>query len=342
MLERQRKMPSFEELIEKYPLSPSGSAVKRERDSQIRAVLAGQSEKMLVVVGPCSAHDKKAVLEYAERLGKVALKTVDKLVIVPRIYTNKPRTKGVGYKGMFLQPDPLREADIVEGMESVRALLLAVLECSGLTAADEILYPESAALTQDLLSYHTVGARSVENPLHRQTASGLDLPVGMKNPISGNLEGLVHSVYAAQSPQIFPFDGWQVKSFGNEYAHAILRGYVNALGEDVANFDKETVCRLGRLYLENGIKNPAVIVDCSHSNSAKQYKRQPSVAMETLKNRRESGEVKALVKGLMIESFLCEGSQAESGIAAFGQSITDPCLGWEDTERLLLRIAEKV
>lgn len=338
MLKREREIPTPEQCIAEQPLSLAGLKIKQERDRQIRDVLSGKSERLLVIVGPCSAHDGAATVEFVSRLGKINQKLEGKLVIVPRIYTNKPRTKGVGYKGMFLQPDPLGEVDVPLGIRKVRALLLAALDASGLTAADEMLYPESAAYVQDLLSYHTVGARSVENPLHRQVASGLDSPVGMKNPMSGNLEALLYSVSAAQNAQEFPYRGWQVKTDGNPYAHAILRGYVSCEGRDVSNFGKEDLEGFAEEYLASGLKNPAVIVDCSHSNSAKQYRRQAAVAESVMESREESEALKGIVKGVMIESFLTEGRQ--DGTQTFGCSITDPCLGWEDTERLLYRLAE--
>ena len=340
MLERQNYIPEPEEFISEAPLTAELKKIKDERDREIRDVISGKSEKMLVVIGPCSAHEPAPTLEYISRLGKVNEKVKDKLVIVPRIYTNKPRTKGVGYKGMFLQPDPEGTADIVRGIRSIRLLHLAAMNESGLTAADEMLYPENTPYVEDLLSYHAVGARSVEDQLHRQVASGIDAPVGLKNPMSGNILALVNSIYAAQSPQVFKYRNYQVSSDGNPYAHAILRGGVDSSGADVPNFHFETVMQLAELYKNSNLQNPAIIVDCNHSNSGKQFKQQIRIAQEVMQNRRFDGEFKKLVKGFMIESFLVEGSQKHDDV--FGKSITDPCLGWADTERLLCDLAEQV
>ena len=340
MLEKQNFIPEPEEFIAESPLSPELKKIKKERDEEVRAVITGKSEKMLVVVGPCSAHEPAPTLEYISRLGKLNEKVKDKLVIVPRIYTNKPRTKGVGYKGMFLQPDPEGTADIVRGIRSIRALHLAAMSESGLTSADEMLYPENTPYVEDLLSYHAVGARSVEDQLHRQVASGIDAPVGMKNPMSGNILALVNSIFAAQSPQIFKYRNYQVSSNGNPYAHAILRGGVDSTGRDVPNFHYETVMQLAEMYQGSTLQNPAVIIDTNHSNSGKQFKQQIRIAEEVMQNRRFDADFKKLVKGFMIESFLVEGTQKHDEI--FGKSITDPCIGWEDTERLLCDIAEQV
>ena len=295
---------------------------------------------MLMIVGPCSAHESAPVLEYISRLGKLNERVKEKLVLVPRIYTNKPRTKGVGYKGMFIQPDPEGEADIVRGIRSIRALHIAAMKESGLTAADEMLYPENTAYVEDLLSYHAIGARSVENQLHRLVASGIDTPVGMKNPMSGNLPAMINSIFAAQSPQVFKYRNYQVRSAGNPYAHAILRGGVDGAGADVPNFHYETVMRVAELYAGAKLQNPAIIIDCNHSNSAKQCRQQIRIAQEVMQNRRFGSDFKKLVKGFMIESFLVEGSQPTGEV--FGKSITDPCLGWENTERLILDIADEV
>ena len=340
MLEKQYFIPEPEEFIQESPLSAAHKEIKKARDEEIRDVIAGRSEKMLVVVGPCSAHESAPTLEYISRLGKLNEKVKDKLVIVPRIYTNKPRTKGVGYKGMFLQPDPSGAADIIRGIRSIRALHLAAINESGLTAADEMLYPENTAYVEDLLSYHAVGARSVEDQLHRQVASGIDAPVGMKNPMSGNTLALMNSIYAAQSPQVFKYRNYQVRSDGNPYAHAILRGGVDGSGADVPNFHYETVMQIEQLYRGSDLENPAVVIDCNHSNSGKKHRQQIRIAEEVMQNRRFDADFKKLVKGFMIESFLVEGNQKEDEV--FGKSITDPCLGWEDTERLLLDLADQV
>jgi len=340
MLEKQYFIPEPEEFIAESPLTPALQKIKKERDNEICDVLSGKSEKMLVIVGPCSAHESAPTLEYISRLGKLNEKVKDKLVIVPRIYTNKPRTKGVGYKGMFLQPDPSGAADIIRGVKSIRALHLAAINASGLTSADEMLYPENTAYVEDLLSYHAVGARSVEDQLHRQVASGVDAPVGLKNPMSGNILALVNSIFAAQSPQIFKYRNYQVRSDGNPYAHAILRGGVDGAGLDVPNFHYETVMQLEKMYRDSKLENPAIVIDCNHSNSGKQHRQQMRVAAEVMQNRKFDPAFEKIVKGFMIESFLVEGNQKEDEV--FGKSITDPCLGWEDTERLLLEIAEQV
>jgi 3-deoxy-7-phosphoheptulonate synthase len=340
MLEKQNFIPEPEEFINETPMTATLKEIKKARDEEVRQVIAGKSDKMLIVVGPCSAHEPAPTLEYISRLGKLNEKVKDKLVIVPRIYTNKPRTKGVGYKGMFLQPDPEGTADIVRGIRSIRQLHLAAMNESGLTAADEMLYPENTAYVEDLLSYHAVGARSVEDQLHRQVASGIDTPVGMKNPMSGNILAMMNSIFAAQSPQVFKYRNFQVSSDGNPYAHAILRGGVDGSGADIPNFHYETVMQVAEMYAGGKLQNPAVVIDCNHSNSGKQFRQQIRIAQEVMQNRRFDKDFKKLVKGFMIESFLVEGSQKHDEV--FGQSITDPCLGWEDTERLLCDLAEQV
>lgn len=340
MLEKQYFIPEPEEFMAETPMTDALKAIKGERDKEICDVITGKSDKMLVVVGPCSAHEPAPTLEYIARLGKLHQQVKDRLVIVPRVYTNKPRTKGVGYKGMFLQPDPEGMADIVRGIRSIRALHIAAINESGLTAADEMLYPENTAYVEDMLSYHAVGARSVEDQLHRQVASGIDAPVGLKNPMSGNIPALINSIFAAQSPQIFKYRNYQVSADGNLYAHAILRGYVDSNGRDVPNFHYETVMQLAEMYNGSNLKNPAIIIDCNHSNSGKQHRQQIRIAEEVMQNRHFDGDFKRIVKGFMIESFLVEGTQKHDEV--FGKSITDPCLGWEDTEKLLYRIAEQV
>ena len=333
MLEKQCYIPEPEEFIAETPLPEALKKLKRERDEEVKAVVAGKSDKMLMIVGPCSAHESAPVLEYISRLGRLNERVKDKLVLVPRIYTNKPRTKGVGYKGMFIQPNPDGAEDIVRGIRSIRALHIAAMEESGLTAADEMLYPENTP-------YHAIGARSVEDQLHRLVAGGIDAPVGLKNPMSGNLSALINSIFAAQSPQVFKYRNYQVRSTGNPYAHAVLRGGVDASGGDVPNFHYETVMKVLELYRGTQLKNPAIIVDCNHSNSGKQCRQQMRIAEEVMQNRRYSADFKGIVKGFMIESFLVEGNQAHDEV--FGKSITDPCLGWENTERLILDIADEV
>lgn len=340
MLEKQYYIPEPEEFIAELPMTKEMKAIKAQRDEEIRNVITGKSNKLLVVIGPCSAHESAPTLEYINRLGKLHEKVKNELVLIPRIYTNKPRTKGVGYKGMFLQPEPDGEVDIIRGIRSSRALHLSVINESGLTSADEMLYPENTAYIEDLLSYHAVGARSVENQLHRQVASGIEAPVGMKNPMSGNLLAMINSIYAVQSPQIFKYRNYQVRSNGNPFAHAILRGGVDGTGMDVPNFDYETVMKVDELYRASKLQNPAIIIDTNHSNSGKQHLQQVHIAQEVMKNRLRSADFKKVFKGFMIESFLEEGNQLHDEV--FGKSITDPCLGWVDTERLLLDIAEQV
>lgn len=340
MFEKQIKIPPHAEIIEKTPLPASLKAIKAERDKLISDVITGKSDKLLVIVGPCSAHDCKPVLNYVEKLGKLNERVKDKLVIVPRLYTNKPRTRGVGYKGMFSQPDPTKSEDILKGIYAIRDLNIRAIECSGLTAADEMLYPENIHYVEDLLSYVAVGARSCENQMHRLVASGVDVPVGVKNPMSGSVLVLLNSVYAAQSGQVFKLNGWQVKTQGNPLAHCILRGAVDGYGNDIPNFHYETVMQVAEGYSRAGIKNPAVIVDANHSNSGKKFRQQIRICEEVMQNRLYDSCFKNIVKGFMIESFLEEGCQPEDKV--FGKSITDPCLGWNDTERLILDIADKV
>ncbi len=334
------KIPDPEEIIAAKPLPESLKKVKAERDKLISDVITGKSDKLLVIVGPCSAHEAAPVLDYVERLGALNEKVKDKLTLVPRIYTNKPRTRGVGYKGMFSQPDPTKSEDILKGIFAIRDMNIRAIEASGLTAADEMLYPANMGYFQDLISYHAVGARSSENQLHRLVASGLDVPVGIKNPMSGSILVLLNSVYAAQSGQVFKLNGWQVETDGNLLAHSILRGAVDGYGNDIPNYHYETVMQVAEGYAKSGLSNPAVIVDANHSNSGKKFIQQIRICNEVMQNRSFDGDFRRIVKGFMIESFIEEGCQAED--RAYGKSITDPCLGWADTERLLLDIAERV
>ncbi|MDE6411789.1 MAG: 3-deoxy-7-phosphoheptulonate synthase [Clostridia bacterium] len=341
MFERQIQIPSASELHRAQPLPESLKKIKEERDGLVRDVIAGRSDKLLVIVGPCSAHESAPVLEYVKRLGKLNERVKDKLVLVPRIYTNKPRTRGVGYKGMFLQPDPENKEDIVKGIKTIRELHLHAITESGLTAADEMLYPENYSYFEDVLSYVAVGARSSENQMHRLVSSGAEVPVGIKNPMSGSIPVLLNSIFASQQPQVFKYGEWQVGTHGNEYAHAVLRGMVDSYGNDIPNYHYETVMQVLEGYQHSDmLKNPAVIIDANHSNSGKQFRQQIRIVEEVLQNRLYDKAFKKIVKGFMIESFLVEGSQKHNIV--FGQSITDPCLGWEDTERLILDIAEKV
>ncbi len=340
MFERQIKIPEPEEIKEMAPLPESLKKVKAERDKAVADVIEGKSDKLIIIVGPCSAHAEKPVLDYVERLGKLNDKVKDKLVLVPRIYTNKPRTKGVGYKGMFSQPDPNKSEDILKGILTIRDLNVKAIDASGLAAADEMLYPANYAYIDDLLSYVAVGARSSENQLHRLVASGMDVAVGIKNPMSGSILVLLNSIYAAQSGQTFKLNGWQVKTDGNPLSHAILRGGVDGYGNDIPNFHYETVMQVIEGYAKSGLKNPAIIIDANHSNSGKKFKQQIRICEEVMNNRLYDNDFKRNVKGFMIESFLEEGNQPEDKV--YGKSITDPCLGWCDTERLLLDIANKL
>lgn len=340
MFEKQVKIPEPAEIKERLPLPEELKAIKASRDKAISDVLTGDSDKLIIIVGPCSAHAEKPVLDYVERLGKLNEKVSEKLVLVPRIYTNKPRTKGVGYKGMFSQPDPSKSEDILKGIMTIRDLNVKAIGVSGLAAADEMLYPANYAYVDDLLSYVAVGARSSENQLHRLTASGMDVPVGIKNPMSGSLLVLLNSIYAAQSAQTFMLNGWQMKTPGNPLSHAILRGAVDSYGNDIPNFHYETVMQVIEGYAKSGLKNPAIIVDANHSNSGKKFKQQIRICEEVMNNRLYDADFKRNVKGFMIESFIEEGNQSEDKV--YGKSITDPCLGWCDTERLILDLADKV
>jgi 3-deoxy-7-phosphoheptulonate synthase len=339
MFEKQIKIPPADEIVDKTPLPASLKKIKAERDRLVADVISGKSDKLLFIVGPCSAHEAKPVLEYVERLGKLNEKVKDKLVLVPRIYTNKPRTRGVGYKGMFSQPDPTKSEDILRGIYAIRDLNIKAIEASGLAAADEMLYPENIYYVEDLLSYIAVGARSSENQMHRLVASGVEVSVGVKNPMSGSVMVMLNSIFAAQSGQVFKLNGWQVKTGGNPLAHAILRGAVDGYGNDIPNFHYETVMQVLEGYEKSGIKNPAIIIDANHSNSGKKFKQQIRICEEVMQNRNYDNDFKSIVKGFMIESFLEEGNQKEDTV--FGKSITDACLGWCDTERLILDIAEK-
>lgn len=342
MFTKQMKIPSPEEMKDRQPLPRSLAELKEGRDQLVRDVITGKSDKTLLIIGPCSAHESAPVLEYIRRLGRVNEKVSDKLVIVPRIYTNKPRTKGVGYKGMFSQPDPNSKEDTVKGIETIRRLHIDAMEISGLSAADEMLYPENYTYVDDLLSYVAIGARSCENQMHRLVSSGIEVAVGMKNTMSGSIPVLMNSIFAAQSRQVFKYNHYQVETSGNPYAHAVLRGRVDSYGNDFPNFHYETVMKVARQYEKSSdiLKNPAVIIDTNHSNSGKQCRQQIRIVEEVLQNRNYDPTFKSIVKGFMIESFLVEGNQATDEV--FGKSITDPCLGWEDTERLIYDIAEKV
>ena len=336
-----RQLPSPDEVKAQAPMSEEMKKIKAGRDRLIRDVITGESDKFLVVVGPCSADNEDAVCEYTNRLAKVQEKVADRLVLVPRIYTNKPRTTGEGYKGMLHQPDPEAKPDILAGILAIRHMHMRSIAETGLTAADEMLYPDNWHYLSDILSYVAIGARSVENQEHRLMVSGLDIPVGMKNPTSGDFSVMLNSVVAAQSGHDFISRGWEVRTEGNPLTHTILRGAVNKHGNTIPNYHYEDIQLLLEKYEERNLENPAVLIDANHSNSGKKYMQQIRIVKEILHSRRIDGDIRKLVKGVMIESYLVEGCQQIGADHVYGKSITDPCLGWEDTERLLYTIAEQ-
>ena len=335
------QLPSPEEIKKEYPLPEKLAQIKKERDAAIRKVLTGEDNRFLVIIGPCSADSEEPVCDYVSRLTKIAEDVKDRLIIIPRVYTNKPRTTGEGYKGIATQPDPEKAPDMVAGLIAMRKLHIRTIEESGLTPADEMLYPENWSYIDDLLSYVAIGARSVEDQQHRLVVSGFDVASGMKNPTSGDFSVMLNSVYAAQHPHHFIYRGCDVETRGNPLAHTILRGGVDKYGQTIPNYHYEDLMRLYDLYSKKDLQNPAVIVDVNHSNSGKQYKEQIRIVSEVLHSRNYNPDVRKLVKGVMIESYLLEGRQDISDHMTPGCSITDPCLGWEDTERLLYDIAEK-
>ena len=336
-----RKLPIPQEVKKEYALTERMEKIKSARDESIRAVFDGSSDKFLLIIGPCSEDYSEPVLEYISRLRRIEDQVSDKIIIVPRIYTNKPRTTGQGYKGMLHQPDPDAKPDMYKGIVAIRELHLAALRDYDFSCADEMLYPENYRYLSDLLSYVAIGARSVENQQHRLTASGIGAPVGMKNPTGGDLSVMMNSIVAAQSSHTFIYRGWEVTSDGNPYAHAILRGYVDYAGRSVSNYHYEDLLRVEELYVNSNLTNPSVIVDTNHNNSGKKYLEQIRIAKDIVHSRNQNPDIKRLVKGLMIESYLEDGAQS-TGEHIFGKSITDPCLGWEKTEKLILDIAEKL
>ena len=336
-----RKLPIPQDVKREFPLTERMEKVKAERDEAIRAVFDGRSDKFILVIGPCSADHRDPVLAYIEKLRRLYEQVSDKILIIPRIYTNKPRTTGQGYKGMLHQPDPEGKPDMYKGIVAIRELHLAALRDYDFTCADEMLYPENYRYLSDLLSYVAVGARSVEDQQHRLTASGADAPVGMKNPTGGDLSVMMNSIVAAQSSHTFLYRGWEVTSEGNPYAHAILRGYIDYAGNNVSNYHYEDLLHVQNLYEKFHLKNPSVIVDTNHNNSGKKYLEQIRIAKDIVYSRSQNPDIKRLVKGLMIESYLEDGAQAIDE-HVFGKSITDPCLGWEKTEKLILGIADKL
>ncbi len=335
----ERKLTIPKEMKEQFPLSAELAAVVRERSEQIKDIFAGRDDRLILVIGPCSADNEDSVLDYIGRLRRVQDKVADKIFIIPRIYTNKPRTTGDGYKGMLHQPDPNNKPDMYKGIVAIRELHMRALQETGFSCADEMLYPENHRYLDDVLAYVAVGARSVENQQHRLTASGLDIPVGMKNPTSGDISVMMNSITAGQHAHTFIYRGWEVHSAGNPYTHAILRGYVNAQGQSMPNYHYEDLARLSDTYAQAGLANPAVIVDTNHANSGKQYLEQVRIAKEVLHSCRHNADIKRLVKGFMIESYIEDGAQ-KIGEGIYGKSITDPCLGWDKTERLIYDVAD--
>lgn len=336
-----RKLPTPEELKEQFPLSEEIIKIKEERDTEIKNVLTGKDGRLLLIIGPCSADREDAVMEYMHNLAEVNEKVKDRLLIVPRVYTNKPRTKGIGYKGMLHQPDPHRGEDMLAGIIAIRDLHTRVIAETGLSCADEMLYPENFAYLSDLLSYIAIGARSVEDQQHRMVASGFGLPAGMKNPTGGDLDVMMNGITAAQSRQKFVYRGDEVETKGNPLAHAILRGYVDRYNHSYPNYHYEDLSDLLELYKKSNLQNPGVVVDCNHSNSGKKYLEQIRIASDVMHSCHVSSDINKLVKGLMIESYLVDGAQKTDG-EIYGQSITDPCLGWDKSEELIYKLAEQV
>ena len=337
-----RKLPSPQELKEEFPISADIAAAKEKRDQEIRQIFTGESDKFLLIIGPCSADNEEAVLDYMHRLAGVAEKVKDKIFIIPRVYTNKPRTTGIGYKGMLHQPNPEGKEDLLAGIIAIREMHARVVRETGFTCAEEMLYPENHRYLSDLLSYVAIGARSVEDQQHRLVASGIGIPVGMKNPTGGDMSVMMNSIIAAQSRQRFLYRGWEVETPGNQQAHAIMRGYVDKFGRNIPNYHYEDLRQLLDAYAEKKeLVNPACIVDCNHSNSGKKYLEQIRIAKDVLHSRRVSKDIHGLVKGLMIESYIEDGAQ-KIGEGIYGKSITDPCLGWEKSEQLILDIADEL
>jgi 3-deoxy-7-phosphoheptulonate synthase len=334
-----REIPQPKEILETMPLTADMTAMKKKRDQDIADVFTGKTNKLILVIGPCSAHDEDAVCDYISRLAKIQADVKDRILIIPRIYTNKPRTTGIGYKGMAHQPVLSEEPNIVEGLKAIRRMHIRALRESHLPAADEMLYPGNFPYLEDVLSYVAVGARSVENQAHRLTCSGLDIPVGMKNPTSGDSEVTLNSIQAAQAPHVFSYNRWEVKTPGNLLTHAVLRGSVDQHGQAIPNYHYEDLVQFAEAYRKRGLVNPAVIVDTNHANSNKKYAEQPRIAKEVMRSRQHSALLKEMVKGFMIESFIEDGAQKVTE-NVYGKSITDPCLGWKGSEKLIRELAE--
>jgi 3-deoxy-7-phosphoheptulonate synthase len=340
-MEFVRKLPIPQEIKREFPIEDKIRTIKQERDQEIADILTGRSDKFLLIIGPCSADNETAVVDYMHRLARVQEKVKDKIFIIPRVYTNKPRTLGKGYKGMLHQPDPEKGEDMLAGIIAIREMHTRIVRETGFTCADEMLYPENHRYLSDLLSYVAVGARSVEDQQHRLVASGIGIPAGMKNPTSGDIDVMMNSITAAQSPQTFVYRGWEVHTNGNPLAHAILRGHASKSGRSIPNYHYEDLQNLIREYAERGLENPAAIIDTNHSNSGKKYLEQIRIAEDVMHSRNVSPDIRNLVKGLMIESYIEDGNQ-KIGDGVYGKSITDPCLGWEKSEKLILELADLV
>jgi 3-deoxy-7-phosphoheptulonate synthase len=339
--EYMHKIPSPDDIKGEIPVTNDLKLIKSSRDAEIKNIFTGASDKFLLVIGPCSADNEDSVCDYVSRLARLQDEVKDRLVLVPRIYTNKPRTTGEGYKGMMHQPDPQKKPNITEGIKALRRLHTKALSESGLPAADEMLYPGNLPYVDDLLSYIAVGARSVENQQHRLTISGCDMPCGMKNPTSGDISVMLNSIYAAQQSHVFIHNGWEVRTSGNPLTHAILRGAVDHYGRSIPNYHYENLISVSESYGDRQLANPAIIVDTNHANSNKKYKEQPRIGMEVMQSRRHSSKLLRIVKGLMVESYIVEGAQ-KPGENTYGKSITDACLGWKDTWTFVNRLAEIV
>lgn len=335
----KRKLPIPMEIKEQYPITYELEQMKQKRDLEIKSIFEGRDDRFILIIGPCSADNDDSVIDYITRLRGVQEKVSDKILIIPRIYTNKPRTTGDGYKGMLHQPDPHKGEDMLKGVVAIRNLHIRAMHETGFTCADEMLYPENYRYLSDVLSYVAIGARSVENQQHRLTASGFDIPVGMKNPTAGDISVMMNSITAAQHSHTFIYRGWEVESKGNPLAHAILRGYVNKHGQSMPNYHYEDLIHLAEIYGKSGLQNPAVIIDTNHANSGKKWMEQPRIAKEVLHSCRHSDDIKKIVKGLMIESYIEDGAQKPEE-CVYGKSITDPCLGWEKTEKLIMDLAD--
>ncbi|MBP3507115.1 MAG: 3-deoxy-7-phosphoheptulonate synthase [Lachnospiraceae bacterium] len=334
-----KKVPTAQELQEMIPMTAELKNIKENRDAMIRQVFTGESDKFIMIIGPCSADNETAVLDYVTRLAKVQEEVKDKILIIPRIYTNKPRTTGAGYKGMLHQPDPEKAPDMFEGVKAIRKMHIDAIAATGLTAADEMLYSENWQYLEDILSYVAIGARSVEDQQHRIVTSGMNIPVGMKNPTSGDLTVMMNSCLAGQMKHTFLYTGWETKTDGNDLVHCILRGAVNKHGQSISNYHYEDLMMLVELYNKFELKNPACIVDANHNNSGKKWAEQPRIVKEVLHSMRHSSEIRNLVKGVMVESYIEDGNQPIDG-GCYGKSITDPCLGWEKSRNLILEVAE--